>query len=341
MRESLEKYRRLIQEGKVNPLRQWDGATSGTIFDPRDDSVPLTHMGFGAWNLQAGEFSGQTGPNEAVLIPMSGWVEAQAMGATLTSAREGGPFATLPAASNASAIYLPRQCDYRLRGQGELIAFFGPARGDKPPAVVGVGERDNIRRGTATWRRDVITLATTEDVTTNLVVGETYSPPSLWSGTPLHVHDLDAPENGQSDHEEVYYHVARVAGGKWGAYGAQLLFDDAGLDKAYMIHNRSAFAIPGGAHPVVSGPVSDMLYVWGLCGRPEASPKLGMLDIPEFAYLKIVGAIVDELDAQRKPAAISPARLTELARQHKLTAEQTVMLALHLRQQGFDVRVPV
>ena len=43
-----------------------------------------------------------------------------------------------------------------------------------------------------------------------------------------------------------------------GPFGVQMLFDGAGLDQAYMSHN--AFAIPGAAHPVVSGPASDMLY---------------------------------------------------------------------------------
>ena len=130
----------------------------------------------------------------------------------------------------------------------------------------------------------MVTLFTPDDVSTVLVGGETYSPPGLWSGTPLHVHDKNDLANGQSDHEEVYYHLARVNDGPWGAFGVQLLFDDQGLDNAYMIHNRDAFAIPGAAHPVVAGPNSDMLYVWALAFR-ENHPSVTQAQFERYRQL--------------------------------------------------------
>ena len=66
-----------------------------------------------------------------------------------------------------------------------------------------------------------------------------------------------------------------------------------------------------------------------------------MLDVNEFAFLKKVGQVLDELEAHRPVEAVSTARLMELAAQHDLSPEQTRLLAMHLRQCGYDVKVPV
>ncbi len=83
-------------------------------------------------------------------------------------------------------------------------------------------------RGLWLWRRDVVTLITPQDRSSNLVVGETYSPPGLWSGTPLHQHDKENPNGGESDHEEIYYHRfnwEKRPKDQFGPYGVQLLMD--------------------------------------------------------------------------------------------------------------------
>jgi len=334
MQATLERYRSAIQSGRIQPVKRWDGRTSGLLFDPADEQTPLTMLAFGVYQLDDGPFEIATGPREFALVPMDARVEVRVAGRTFRLDRSGGPFATLPEASNACAVYVPRDASFTMQGTGELVLFSAPARGDKPPAQVLPGERPNLRRGTATWHRDVITLFTPEDVTTHLIGGETYSPPGLWSGTPLHVHDRDDPAGGQSDHEEVYYHVARITSGSWGPYGVQLLFDDAGLDKAYLVHHRDAVAIPGAAHPVVAGPMSDMLYVWALAGQ---SDELRMLDVPEFAYLKAVGEIIDQLEAERPRPPIPRHELDRLAAERGLDETAKQMLRLHLQERGLAV----
>jgi hypothetical protein len=157
----------------------------------------------------------------------------------------------------------------------------------------------------------------------------------LWSGTPLHVHDRDDPAGGESDHEEVYYHLARNTGGQWGPFGVQLLFDDKGLDQAYLIGHRDAFAIPGAAHPVVAGPNGDMLYVWGLAGTGD---RLGMRDVPEFAYLKRVGEILDRIVGERPREPLPGADFDRLVRSAGLDEEQAHVLRQHLRQQGIEIQ---
>jgi hypothetical protein len=148
------------------------------------------------------------------------------------------------------------------------------------------------------------------------------------------VHDRDDLANDQSDHEEVYYHLARVTDGDWGAYGVQLLFDEKGLDKAYRVGHRSAFAIPGAAHPVVAGPMSDMLYVWALAGP---SDELAMKDVPEFAYLKAGQDLIDLFDDRRGPTRVSREEFEEVASAKGLTAEQRKIVELHLRERGYDI----
>ena len=334
MQESLAKYRRQIQSGQINPLVHWDGKKSGVIFDPADANVPLELMRFGAYRLEDGPFTIESGPDEYALMPVDADYEIKVGSQTFRGHRRGGPFCALPETSNAEAVYLPRDATCEISGRGELVVFAAPAAGDKPPAHVRPGERANVRRGTATWHRDVITLFTPDDVTTNLVGGETYSPPSLWSGTPVHLHDRDDAAGGQSNHEEVYYHLARLTEGQWGPYGVQLLFDDQGLDQAYLIHHRSAFAIPGAAHPVVSGPVSDMLYMWALAGT---SSSLGMMDVPEFAYIQNVAQIIDYFEDRRGLSRISADELAELVGQHGLSDFEATMCRLHLLERGFEI----
>jgi 5-deoxy-D-glucuronate isomerase len=335
MKTSLEKYRTKIQENAINPLVRWDGKKSGVIFDPKNTNVPLDYMGFGAYRLDDGPFTLSSGENEYVLIPVCGEFEISVGGKKFEGSRPGGPFATEPEFSNSSAVYVGRNQTARISGKGEMIWFSGLATSDKPAVFIKPGDKKQVRRGTSVWHREVVTLITTDDVSTNLVVGETYSPPGLWSGTPLHVHDANDIPGGESDHEEVYYHLARNVEGAWGGYGVQLLFDEKGLDKAYMVHHRDAMAIPGGAHPVVVGPATDMIYIWALAS--DHASELKMKDIPEFAYLKNVEKVIDELENERGKMKVSRDRLAKISDQYKLVNSEREMLRQHLMERGFEI----
>ncbi len=335
MQKTLQKYRRAIRQGKINPLVHWDGQTSGPLLDSTSADVPLCLLDFACYRLEDGPFAIQTREREFAFVPVSGQFEVRVDSQVYQGQREGGPFAGLPGRSNASAVYAPADAVVQLSGNGEMVCFSAPAAGHKPPAFVQAGERPNVPRGTGVWLREVVTLFTPEDVSTVLVGGETYSPPGLWSGTPLHVHDEDAIEKGQSDHEEIYYHLARVTQGEWGPFGVQMLFDSDGLDQAYVIHDHDAFAIPGGAHPVIAGPNSDMLYIWALAGPGS---RLAMLDIREFAYLKKVGEILDQVTANRPRSPLSTGEFERMVAEANLHAHEAHVLRMHLKQQGVDVQ---
>lgn len=335
MEASINKYRQAIQTNKINPMAHWDGKESKIIFDPKDPNTPLECMGLGAIVLSENPFEIKTGEYEYVLIPIKGRFEVSVAGKTFSGSRPGGPFQTQPELSNASAIYIGKDTRFSVIGSGQMIYFFATAFGEKDPVFVKPGEKRQLRRGEGIWHREVITLITTDDISTNLVVGETYSPPGLWSGTPLHVHDKDDLEGGQSDMEEIYFHLAREIEGSWGPYGVQLLFDNKGLDKAYMIHNNDAIAIPGGAHPVVAGPAADMLYVWALASNKTT--ELKMKDIEEFTYLKEIEKIIAMFEAKRGKFRISKEELAQLADESKLTNLQRQILKMHLMERGFDI----
>jgi 5-deoxy-D-glucuronate isomerase len=333
MEQTLNKYRKAIEGNRINPHILYDGISSGIIVDPRDDSVPVDLIGFGACQLKGAPISLESEDREMGFVPVEGRLRLAVGRSTFELQREGGPFARLPGSSNASAVYVPPGEKIRLDGQGEIIFYSAPAISGKAPRKIDVGEAGFRSVGAGSWRRDITILLTPEDVSGNLTVGETYSPPGLWSGTPLHVHDKRDPDNGQSDHEEVYYHRFRLRkDGRFGPYGIQLLFNGEDLNKAYVIRDRSVIAVPGASHPVIAGPVSDLNYFWGLAGDGS---RLMMYDIPEFSYLKIIERILAELERKRGTREVRRENLSEQKELESFSSYQWGMLEMILRERGF------
>ncbi len=337
MESTLGKYAAKIERNEVSPHVRYDGHVSGLIFDPRQEEVPLEVLGFGVYRLGPEFATSETRDKEVVLVPQEGEFEAEINGKRFSGARSGGPFAARPGKSNASALYIPPDARYGIRGKGEIAFFEAPALRQNPPFYLPPEDVTVVSRGEWIWRRDVINLITPKNASSNLIVGETYNPPGFWSGTPLHRHDRDQVSSGESDHEEVYYHRfgwKQGAGDQFAAYGVQLLMDGKGLNKAYIIGDKSAFAIPGGCHPVVASPVSELLYLWGLAGR---GGELAMRDIPEFAYLKHFEEIFRQLEGEPRTRAVSGADLDGFALKYALTEEQKSVLNTMLREKGFAI----
>ncbi len=334
MQKSMEKYAARIESGEISPLVRYDGKSSGMIFDPEDQNVPIDVLGFGVYQLGDGPFSEETGEREWVFVPQYGSFRVEVEGEVFEGRRDdpfGAPFGNC----NAGAVYVPRDSSFTIQGTGEAIFYTATASEKKIPAFVEPKERPYLSTGSAVWWRGVIVFVSPENHSCNLVIGETYSPPGLWSGSPLHIHDEDNPAAGQSDHEEVYYHVSRLKEKDIiGPYAAQLLMDGGRLMKAFLLTDKCAFAIPGGAHPVVAGPMSDLIYTWGLAGKEG---PLGMWDLPEFKYLRTIGAIVDKLKEERRMTHATWKKLEEMGA-GDLDDFQRKMLELILKEQGFEAR---
>ena len=241
-----------------------------------------------------------------------------------------------PGKSNASALYVPCNSELRIRGRGEIVFFEAPALKEKTPFYFSRQEAKVVSRGAWVWRRDIVNLISPKDASTNLVVGETYSPPGFWSGTPLHVHDKDNLPAGESDLEEIYYHrmsPLKREGDLFGPYAIQLLFDGEMMMKSYLLGDKSIFAIPGGSHPVVASPVAELLYLWGLGGRGS---DLAMRDIPEFKYLKAFEEAFHRV-AGAPSNVISGGQWETLCTSFGSTEDQKKLLKVMLQEQGFKV----
>jgi 5-deoxy-D-glucuronate isomerase len=335
MEWTMQRYAEKIERNEVNPHFRYDGQTSGLLLDPQSEDVPLTVLGFGIYPLGSNFITKETNEKEAVLVPQEGEFEVEVNGRRFSGGRPGGPFAVGPGKSNASALYIPCNSRLRIRGQGEVAFFEAHALKEKPPFYLSKEEVKVLSRGEWIWRREIASLISPKDASSNLFVGETYSPPGFWSGTPIHQHDQEAFSSGESDHEEVYYHRfnwKKGAGDRFGPYGVQLLMDGKRVTKAFIIGEKSIFAIPGGCHPVVASPVSELLYLWGLAGRRD---ELMMRDIPEFVHLKSFEEIIRVLEEEKTKKVLFRKRLKALCASYHLTEQQIDLLAVMLKEKGF------
>lgn len=107
------------------------------------------------------------------------------------------------------------------------------------------------------------------------------------------------------------------------------------LRKAYLIGDKSIFAIPGGCHPVVASPVSELLYLWGLAGRGD---ELIMRDIPEFLHLKSFEEIFKRLKRDRTKKRLSKKRFKSLCEPYAFTEKQSNLLSVMLREKGYEIK---
>jgi 5-deoxy-D-glucuronate isomerase len=337
MEVTMKKYGDRIEKGEVNPHVRYDGKASGLIFDPRKEETPLEVLGFGVYQLGPQFVEKETKDREMVIVPQEGSFEAEVNGKSYAGSRIGGPFAMGPGKTNASALYVPCNAKLRIRGKGEAAFFEAPALREKPPFYFPQSEAKVLVRGDWVWRRDIVNLINPKDASTNLVVGETYSPPGFWSGTPLHVHDKDNPAVGESDMEEVYYHrlnLKTAAGSQFDAFGVQLLFDGSRMMKSYVLGDRSIVAIPGGAHPVAASPVCELLYLWGLGGK---GTDLLMRDLPEFKHLKPFEAVSQALRKDMAAKVVTVAEFDALCAPYGFTGEQKALLKVMLKDQNIRI----
>ena len=335
MESTLKKYATKIERNEINPHLQYDGKKSGLILNPLRKEVPLEHLGFGIYQLGSHFITKETKDKEIVLVPQEGRFEAEVNGKRIVGERIGGPFSLGSGKSNASALYIPCNAKMRIRGRGEIVFFEALALKEKPLFYLSNQEVETVSRGDWVWRRDVTPLISPKNASSNLVVGETYNPPGFWSGTPLHLHDKNQPRYGESGHEEVYYHRfswKKGAGDQIGPYGVQLLMDGKKMMKAFLIVDKSIFAIPGGCHPVVDSPVSELLYLWGLAGKGEA---LMMKDHPEFVHLKSFEEFLKALEETRTKKILSQERFKTLCAPYSFTEKQKTLLLSMLKEKGY------
>jgi 5-deoxy-D-glucuronate isomerase len=136
MRATLEQYRDPINRGEINPHLRYDGRRSGTLLDPADPQVPLQVLSFAVYQLAASPWEWETGPRENVLVLQGGSCTVTVDGTTWQIERPDGPFAADGGPSPGNAVYVPREAQCTVVGEGELAVFAAPASERRPAACV-------------------------------------------------------------------------------------------------------------------------------------------------------------------------------------------------------------
>ncbi len=327
MGSAIRKYAKSIKEGKMKIIYFYEGGGKGTIIDPSSPHIPLDILEFGIYDLKEGPFHRETKEREVVLVPQEGYFKIKVGRKVFEGERKDGPFPKKWGRNNACAIYVGKESEYIVEGDGEVIFYTAPALKKLPPLFVPPGSKPNVSRGVYVWRRDVVTLVEAGKETSNLSVGETYSSPGLWSGTPIHTHDRDDPEGKETDHEEVYYHLSRLTEGEIASYPIQLfIYPEEEIWEAFIVKNKTIVVLPGGCHPVVASPVSDILYGWGMANFGK-SPIL--YDLPEFLFLRKFESFF-----RKFPGKVSFSQLEKWAEENALSPKEKIFLTFMLKEQN-------
>ncbi len=248
---------------------------------------PLRYLEIDRLRLAQGEeWSGATGPREAVIVPLSG-------DAVVTAAVDGRSWGAAIArddvfVSPPSFVYLPQGAPFTVAAEAglEAVLVSAPALSSGKPQRVGAEAIAATDVGTQTWRRQVRMLLGPQESSSRLLVGETLNPPGHWSGMPPHKHDAGTPQESQL--EEIYYFRLSPPEG----FGVQFLYDRHGWSSSVPITGEGAVAIPRGYHPTVAAPGTTLFYLWALAGPVR---EFRVTVDAAFAWMQGAGAREDDV----------------------------------------------
>jgi len=183
-------------------------------------------------------------------------------------------------------VYVPRESRYQIEwvgGQLEVAIYAAPALGDSEalhvlPEMIRVSES-----GRGDWLRTVYLGLGEDSPATNIMVGETASPPGNWSSFPPHRHMADNPPMEQ-DYEELYYMRFEPSSGFaiGGIYADHARRAD--TCNLRLVHDGQVFDVPSGYHLIAPCPGYRLRYTWALGGRGKrfgawlVDPDLAWLD---------------------------------------------------------------
>lgn len=221
----------------------------------------------------------ETGPDEMLILPLSGSCEVLCDGARFVlagrrsvfsrvsdfayaptgarvevSSRAGGEFA-LPAA----------------RAQKRLLPRYGPA--EKVPVEV---------RGAGGATRQVTNFCSPETFPADrLMAVEVLTPAGNWSSYPAHKHD--EVREGEAILEEIYYY--RIAGPRGFGFHRTYAVDGA-FDVTATVGDGDVFLVPKGYHgPCAATPNHDMYYLNVLAG-PGPARSMAFSDDPAHHWIR-------------------------------------------------------
>jgi len=222
----------------------------------------------------------ETGPDEAVVLPLAGSATVRCEGQEFDLAGRASVFA-----GPTDFAYVPRDCTAEIasepggkfavalaRARRRLAPRYGPQAG-VPVELRGAGSCSRLVRNfcmPATFPAD------------RLIACEVITPAGNWSSYPPHKHDQERP--GESVLEEIYYFEIRGEAG----IGFQRVYGtpDRPTDLLAEVRTDDVVLVPHGWHgPSMAAPGYDMYYLNVMAG-PGAERAWLACDDPAHAWVR-------------------------------------------------------
>jgi 5-deoxy-glucuronate isomerase len=224
-----------------------------------------------------------TGPDEAIVLPLSGSAQVIHGVGAIDLAGRSSPFA-----GPTDFAYLPREAAVRLESAGGCRLAVATARAQTtlPFRHLAVADVPVELRGAGASSREVRNFGTPEAFEADrLICVEVVTPGGNWSSYPPHKHDEAGPD--ESVLEEIYYYEI-APGPAAPGMGYQRVYGtvDRPIDLLVEVRDGDVVLIPHGWHgPAMAAPGYDMYYLNVVAGPgPERAWKI--TDDPAHAWVR-------------------------------------------------------
>lgn len=237
--------------------------TSGKVHDITAQSAGWDYVGFGLYQLRAGESAKEkTGDREVILVIVEGKAEITVGNQNFGELGERmSVFERMP----PHCVYVPNGSEWAVTATTPLVLAVctAPGKNGHEAKVIGPAGIELEERGKGANTRYIHNIAMeNRDVADSLLVTEVFTPQGNWSSYPPHRHDEDNfPE--MTYLEETYYHRLNPEQG----FGFQRVFtEDGGLDETMAVNNGDVVLVPKGHHPCGAPYGYEMYYLNVMAG---------------------------------------------------------------------------
>jgi 5-deoxy-glucuronate isomerase len=211
-----------------------------------------------------GSVTFDTGPDEVIVLPLSGSFEVTCGGRTLSLDGRTGVFA-----GPTDFAYAPPGVAVTIASPGGGSVAVPSARAEARFAVRHVAAVDVRveRRGAGPASREVRRFAMPDAFeAARLIASETVTPGGNWSSYPPHKHDQDGP--AETELEEIYFYVvAEGPAGPGMAYQRVYGSPAHSIDVLAEVRTGDVVLVPGGWHgPSMAAPGYDLYYLNVMAG---------------------------------------------------------------------------
>ncbi len=249
------------------------------VLEVTPQSIGWQFLSFKTVLLSTGQrFSGQTGGEEAALVPISGSLEVHVAG-QIVALQRSSVFEELP-----HVVYMPPKTAFEVVARADCHFALGsaPAEGLYPVRVFEPVEMKVEVRGGANATRQVNHILGPDLPAERLVLFEVYTPSGFWSGIPPHRHD---GLRGSRYVEETYYYRISPPDIGWAVH--RNYSPEHGLDELLLIKDGDLVITPAGFHPVSAPPGSNVYFLNFLAGEPTLEERaVAPVDDANWAWLR-------------------------------------------------------